>query len=93
MRGSGAFDQFAAEESRTLVAARMLADPDLPNWPGVVELGFDEFSVFVCVETEFDTLLCTRTLPESYRRSHIIEMPQGFWDELIGWTLTDAWQT
>jgi hypothetical protein len=92
MPASGAFDQFDAEESRTLVAARMLADPDLPNWPGVVELTFDEFKVFVCVEPEFDTLLCSRTLPESYQRSHTIEMREGFWNALIGWTLTDAWQ-
>lgn len=92
MPASGAFDQFDAEESRTLVSARMLADPDLPNWPGIVELTFDEFKVFVCIETEFDTLLCTRTLPESYRRSYTVGIPAVFWEAVIGWTLTDAWQ-
>jgi hypothetical protein len=92
MPESATFDQFDAEESRTFVAARILADPDLPNWPGVIELTFDEFTTFVCIETEFDTLLCTRTLPESYRHSYTIEIPAGFWNSLIGWTLTEAWR-
>jgi hypothetical protein len=86
------FDQFDAERSRSLTHVRMLSDPDLPNWPGVVELAFDEFTVFVCVEPEFDTLLCTRNLPESYRRSYPVVMPLSFWKTVIGWTLVDAWQ-
>jgi hypothetical protein len=86
------FDQFDAKEARSLIRVRMLADTDLPNWPGVIELAFDEFAVFVCVETEFDTLLCTRALPESYGRSHTVVMPATFWCPVIGWTLTDAWQ-
>lgn len=86
------FNQFDADESRNLKHVRMFSDPDLPNWPGVIELAFDEFIVFVCVEPEFDTLLCTRTLPERYGRSHTIAMPATFWDVVLGWTLADAWQ-
>jgi hypothetical protein len=92
MSKSAEFDQFEAEASRILTRVVMFADPDLPNWPGVIELTFDEFTVYVCVENEFDTLLCTRTLPESYRNSHTVLLPATFWRSLVGSTLTDAWQ-
>lgn len=86
------FNQFDATESRKLNCVRMFSDPDLVNWPGVVELLFDEFTVFVCVETEDDTLLCTRQLPDSFARIYTVEIPATFWDPVMGWTLTEAWQ-
>lgn len=86
------FDQFAAQETRRLVAVRMRSDPDLPRWPALVELTFDEFTVYVCAEPQIDTLLCTRTLPGSYSCNYPVELPTTFWNGLIGWTLTDAWQ-
>ena len=92
MSETSGFDQFDAEDSRRLTGARIFADPDLPNWPALVELDFDEFTVFVCLEPEFDTVLCTRRLPESYRQVYTAMMPALFWESFVGWTLTDAWQ-
>lgn len=86
------FIEFDAEESRNLRRVRVFAQPDLPNWPGVIEFGFDEFIVFVCAEPEFDTLLCTRMIPERFRRSHTVPLASTFWNGVLGWALTDAWR-
>lgn len=86
------FNQFDARESRRLREARVFSNPDLPLWPAVVQLTFDEFSVFVCVEPEFDTLVCSRELPDSYQRSASVMIAASFWDSVLGWTLADAWQ-
>jgi hypothetical protein len=92
MSGRTEFDQFDAETSRSLRGVRMLAHSDLPNWPAVIELMFDEFTVFLCAEPDYDTLLCTRELPDSYRKGYVVVLSAAFWDPVIGWNLAWAWQ-
>src|SRR5690606_29077989 len=65
--------------------------PDLPTSVGIIELSFLDCTVFVCIQDEYDTLLCTQTKPESHV-SYTCSLSASFWEPLLRKTLTDAWQ-
>ena len=85
------FDQFDRAISTTLRAVKTFAHPDLPKDIGVVELQFSECTVFVCIDDEYDTLICTNTMPESHS-SYTHALTASFWDGVLGKALTNAWQ-
>ena len=85
------FNQFDCDGLRILQSVQMLAHPDLPTGVGVIELSFLDCAVFVCIEDEYDTLLCTRTRPESHV-SYTCSLSAHFWEPILRKTLTDAWQ-
>jgi hypothetical protein len=84
------FDQFDCAISTTLNEAKMFAHPDLPNGIGVIELSFPDCKVFVCIEDEYDTLICKNALPESHS-SYTHVLTGSFWDGVLGKALTNAW--
>ncbi len=87
------FDQFdGADTVPILSAVRMMGDEVAPDEVGLVELAFSEFTVFVRIDPEYDSLLCSRTPPESWRSQYCRQITSSFWDALIGRALTDAWQ-
>ncbi len=85
------FNQFDSEKVRTLESVKMFAHPDLPNGIGVIELSFPDCKVFVCIDDEYDTLICTNAMPESHA-SYTLALPASFWESVLGKTLTNAWQ-
>jgi len=85
------FDQFDSPTTLTLDSVRMYSHPDLPKDPGVIELSFSDWKVFVCVEADNDTLVCERSLPASHS-AYTLELPPSFWDRVVGKTLTTAWK-
>ena len=85
------FDQFDRAISTSLNKVRMFAHPDLPNDIGVLELSFSECTVFVCIDDEYDTLICTNTMPESHS-GYTRALTTSFWDDVLGKALTNAWQ-
>jgi hypothetical protein len=89
-RMSQQFDQFDCDEVRLLTGVNMFAHPDLPGGIGLIELAFSECTVFVCIDEEFDSLICARTRPMSHR-DYTLPVFSSFWDLLIGQALTNAW--
>lgn len=85
------FDAFESDDVLILQRARMFGPHDALETL-VVELSFNEFSVFVYVDTADDTLLCARLRPESYMTEHSRLVTSTFWTPLEGRALTDAWQ-
>ncbi len=85
------FDQFDCDGLRILQSVQMLSHPDLPDGVGVIEISFLGCKVFVCIQDEYDTLLCTRTMPESHV-GYTCSVSASFWEPILGKTLTDAWQ-
>lgn len=85
------FNQFDCKRVRILEGVKMFAHPDLPHGIGVIELSFPDCKVFVCIEDEYDTLLCTNTMPESHS-GYTRALAASFWDKVLGRALTNAWQ-
>lgn len=85
------FDQFDRAISTTLNEVKMFAHPDLSNGIGVIELSFSESRVFVCIDNEYDTLICANTMPESHS-TYTQVLTVSFWDEVLGKALANAWQ-
>ena len=85
------FDQFDESIATNLVAVRMWAHPDLPNGIGLIELSFATGQVFIGIEDEYDTLLCSRVKMESHG-SYTCPIPSPFWDPLVGKSLVGAWK-
>ena len=85
------FDQFDRAISTALSEVKMFAHPDLSNGIGVIELSFPDCKVFVCIGDEYDTLICTNTMPESHS-SYTHALTASFWDGVLGKALTNAWQ-
>lgn len=85
------FDKFDRAISTTLKGVKMFGHPDLPGGVGVIELSFSDCKVFLCIEDEFDTLLCTSILPASHS-GYTHRLDPSFWDGTLGKALTNAWQ-
>lgn len=85
------FDQFDRAISTTLKEVKMFAHPDLPNEIGVVILSFPECRVFICIDDEYDTLICTNAMPDSHS-GYTQTLTVSFWDGILGKALTNAWQ-
>jgi hypothetical protein len=68
----------------------MFAHPDLPRGVGVVVLSFASCQVFVCVDDQNDSLICTRAMPESHS-DYLVSLPSTLWERVVGKTLTNAW--
>jgi hypothetical protein len=86
------FDQFDARDLCQLTKVRMFAHRDLPKWPGLVELSFTEFPVYIRIEPNDDTLTCARQLSPSLKEEYSQPIPDVFWERVIGKHLTNVWQ-
>lgn len=84
------FDQFDEVMTTALERVRHFAHPDLPNGIGLVELCFMKSKVFIGIEEEYDTLLCSKLSPESHA-PYNCSRPNSFWESVIGWVLVGAW--
>jgi hypothetical protein len=85
------FYQFDFAIATMLQDVRMFAHPDLPKGAGVIELSFSNCKVFVSIQDEHDTLLCTEALPETHF-VYMCPISASFWDPVIRKALISAWR-
>jgi hypothetical protein len=85
------FNQFDCAIATALVGVGTFAHPDLPSAIGVVGLSFPDCKVFVCIDNEYDSLICTNIMPGSHS-GYTRSLSASFWDSLLGKALTNAWQ-
>ena len=85
------FDYFDTAMATELEQVRLFSHPDFPDGIGLIELSFRGGKVFIAVEDEFDTLLCSRAFPVAYL-SYTYLGQSSFWDSFVGKSLVGAWQ-
>jgi len=77
------FDAFESDDVPILQRVLMFGPEDAPDTV-VVELRFNDFGVFICVDQDDDTLLCTRTPPEAYLTGNRRVVSSTFWKGVEG---------
>ena len=84
------FSHFDDAMATELKQVKMFSHPDLPNGIGLIELYFLGGAVFVGIEDEYDTLLCSRTRSDSYDL-YTFPCASSFWNSIVGRSLVGAW--
>jgi hypothetical protein len=63
-----------------------------PKEIGAVQLRFTEFTVYVVVDSDDDTLVCIRDETDPRLAAYRHPIAGSFWAPFVGRSLTDAWQ-
>lgn len=67
----------------------MYRHPALRDGVFLIDLSFSLGEVFVAIDEDLDTLICSRIAPSLVGIDSVFASP--FWDPLIGHALTNAW--
>jgi hypothetical protein len=85
------WNYFDAAIATVLESVKLFSHPDLPNGIGLIELSFPKCKVFVGIEDEYDTLLCSSVVLKTHV-AYTCSISSSFWDPAIGKSLVGAWQ-
>jgi hypothetical protein len=85
-------DPLESADLRVLRGVEVFGCSALPNVAGLVILDLSHLTVFILVESDDDTLVCSRELSDRHRVEYNVPIATTFWTPLLGQTLTTVWR-